>query len=512
VAGLGAGGVGRVAAEINTQPPPAGHFGRLFRLPPFATANPDVLTALLALGEPGGPMDAKDPLGAGPVRLITEPALSPNNRDNPALFAGTTFLGQFIDHDITLDQSSRLGTPTPPEQTPNGRTAALDLDSVYGPGSLGDLNLRAQGDEAKMRVESGGLFEDVPREASKRAILGDPRNDENVVISGMHAAFLLFHNKAVDGLRRGLAELSEPAEAAGRSAGIGGANRDLIARDPRLLFLAARLITAWHYQFVVLNEFLPKIVGQDVLNDVRSRRNRIYAPPRGQAYIPVEFQSAAYRFGHSMVRPSYRANLAGDNKAAFFGLIFDPAEEGKADPADLRGGARAPRRFVGWQTFFDFGDGEVKPSKLIDTRLSTPLFQLPLGTIGGGQPPTSLAQRNLLRHLTWELPSGQSIAQELRLPVLAARDLGELGGNLRRSTPLWFYVLKEAQVMADGQRLGPVGGRIVAEVLVGLLEADPTSFLSVLPSWRPRLPARSGSFGMVDFLTFAGVDPASRGQ
>src|SRR5215216_7547549 len=121
---------------------------------------------------------------------------------------------------------------------------------------------------------------------------------------------------------------------------------------------------------------------------------------RVDASIPVEFQGAAYRFGHSLVRPSYRANLAGDGGRPFFGLIFDPAEEGKADPDDLRGGARAPRRFVGWQTFFDFGDGEVKPNKLIDTRLSTPLFNLPMSAIASHDLPTSLPQRTLLRALT----------------------------------------------------------------------------------------------------------------
>ena len=463
-------------------------------------------------------MDARDDLGAGPVALITDLNLSLNNPNNtnPELTAGTTFMGQFIDHDITFDQSSQLATPTPPEQTPNGRTASLDLDSVYGPGLLGDVQLRVQTDQAKMRVESGGRFEDVPREANKRAILGDPRNDEHVILAGMHAAFLLFHNEVVDGLRRGLAELADVAEAAGRSTGAGGP----ATRDPRLQFLAARLITTWHYQYIVLNEFLPKVVGQKLVNDVLSRRNRIYAPPRGQAFIPVEFQTGAFRFGHSMVRPSYRANLQGDNGGPFFGLIFDPLlplQESGPDPRDLRGGARAARRFVGWQTFFDFGDKEVRPSKRIDAKLSTPLFHLPLGAIASGQPPTSLAQRNLLRHLTWELPSGQRIAQELGLTPLSAADLDELkplGVGLERSTPLWYYVLKEAELRQGGQRLGPVGGRIVAEVLVGLLEADPTSFLSVLPGWRPRLPARAGggNFRMVDFLTFAGVDPASRGQ
>ena len=81
-----------------------------------------------------------------------------------------------------------------------------------------------------------------------------------------------------------------------------------------------------------------------------------------EGYIPVEFQAAAYRYGRSIVPPSYRANLAGDNDDPFFGMVFDPDGEGQRDPVDLRGGSRAPRRFIGWQTFFDFGDGEVKPN------------------------------------------------------------------------------------------------------------------------------------------------------
>jgi hypothetical protein len=217
-----------------------------------------------------------------------------------------------------------------------------------------------------------------------------------------------------------------------------------------------------------------------------------------------------------MVRPSYRANLAGDKGGPFFAPVFDPGQEGKDDPADLRGGFRAPRRFVGWQTFFDFGDGQVKPNKLIDTKISTPLFNLPLGVIPTGQAPTSLPQRNLLRHLTWSLPSGQSIAAHVGAPALHRKDLSELAGfglGLDRHTPLWYYVLKEAEVMEQGLHLGPVGGRIVGEVIIGLLQADPGSYLAVAPHWKPTLPSRSaGDFAMVDFLTYAGVDPASRKQ
>jgi hypothetical protein len=246
-------------------------------------------------------------------------------------------------------------------------------------------------------------------------------------------------------------------------------------------------------------------------------RGRRYYTPR-EAFIPVEFQGAVYRFGHSMVRPSYRANLAGQGGAPFFGFIFDPTAEGQADPADLRGFTRAPRRFIDWQTFFDFGDGQMRTNKLIDTKLSTPLFNLPRATIPAPDGPTSLAQRNLLRHITWQLPSGQRIAREIGAPSLAANDLSELkdyGANLDTSTPLFYYILKEAQLVNGGRTLGPVGGRIVAEVFAGLLQLDRESYLAVNPRWRPTLPNRfgqlPGDFRMVDFLTFAGVAPAQRG-
>jgi hypothetical protein len=482
----GAHAAGRGHGVINTT-----SFTRLFpELPPFSNQSPKIENALRAMGEPGGLLDAKDLLSAGPVALITDPALSANNRNNPTHTAGTTFFGQFVDHDITFDVGSRLGQPTDPHEAVNGRTSALDLDSVYGSGPVGSPHLYDPVDRTKLKVESGGLFEDLPRAADLSAFLGDPRNDEHVIIAGMHCAFLLFHNRAVDALR-----LDGHAEAD--------------------VFAAARRATTWHYQWLILHEFLPLIVGQALVDDVLANGRRFYKPALGQALIPVEFQAASYRFGHSMVRPSYRANLAGDNGSAFFGLIFDPAAQGQADPVDLRGGARARRRFIGWQTFFDFGDGEVKPNKRIDTKLSTPLFDLPLGAIASHDPPTALPQRTLLRHLTWKLPSGQRVAQAMGVPVLSGEDVAELKGfgvRFESSTPLFYYVLKEAELIEQGLRLGPVGGRIVAEVLIGLLQSDPASFLAAQPGWQPTLQNPGSGFRMVDFLRFAGVDPASRGQ
>jgi Animal haem peroxidase len=503
-AGVGAVAVGGLApptvrsAYAQTSPQV---FGRMFpNLPIFAPADDRVRAALVDIGKPRGLLDARDDLAAGPVDLVANLRLSRNNPNNDSHTAGTTFMGQFLDHDMTFDTTSPLGVPTPPEQIANARTPSFDLDSVYGAGPAGSPQLYNPGDRAKLRIESGGIFEDLPRDSTGRAIIADPRNDENLMIAGLHAAFILFHNNAVDRVRSQNPAISTAAA-----------------------FQEARRLTTWHYHWLILKEFLPLFVGQAMVDDVLRNGRRFYRPPMGGAFMPVEFQGAAYRFGHSMVRPSYRANKNGDpggNPATgapqFFGMIFDPAGEGQSDPVDLRGGARAPRRFIGWETFFRFNSVDVRPNKLIDTHLSTPLFNLPLGTIPDGSPPTSLPQRNLLRGLTWSLPSGQAIAQAMGVSALSANELNELGGyqgvQLHKSTPLFYYVLKEAELRAGGLTLGPVGGRIVAEVFIGLLQTDPGSWVATQPSFTPTLGSTSGTFTMLDFLTFAGVDPASRAK
>jgi hypothetical protein len=251
--------------------------------------------------------------------------------------------------------------------------------------------------------------------------------------------------------------------------------------------------------------------------------------------MPIEFGGAAYRFGHSMVRPSYRANFTsgtGDSSSPtanpFFALVFDPSEPDFSDPvshdrADLLGGYPAARRYIGWQTFFDAGDGEVKNNKKIDATISSVLFTLPLPAIAPHTQtsPTVLPQRNLLRQLTWGLPSGQAIARAMRLPALSAADLSDIAGIFKpfgTSTPLWYYILTEAKVAAGGLHLGPVGARIVTETLIGLLRADPTSYLSVHPRFKPFLgndlklgpapnPSIAGNrtYTRAHFLHYAGV-------
>jgi hypothetical protein len=497
-------------------------FTRMFPdLPPFAEPNERLLSALRELGARGGPMDANDPLHEGPVRLITNPELSPDNRDNTTMTAGVTFFGQFLDHDMTFDAGSPLGVPVRPERSVNSRTPTFDLDSVYGRGPVSDSHLYDPQDRALFRVEQGGTFEDIPRTADATAIIPDPRNDEHLIIAGLQSAFLLFHNRVVDMLRQGgaasltalgAADGADDQRLSAQTSAARGSGRD------NAVFVQARRLVTWHYQWMILHEFLPTIVGAPLVNEILAGGRRFYRPVAGEAAMPVEFQGAAYRFGHSLVRPSYRANLAGQAGEPFFGFIFDPAEEGQTDPNDLRGGCRAARRFVGWQTFFNFGgthEGHVRPNKTIDTRLSTPLFDLPLGAIASGEPPTSLAQRNLLRQVTWSLPSGQALARAMGIAPIPASDLADLAGfgvGLETSTPLWYYVLKEAE-LAGGARLVGVGARIVAEVMIGLLQQDPDSYLSNNPRWRPTLPGRAeGAFTMVDLLTFAGVDPDSRGQ
>jgi hypothetical protein len=472
-----------------------GRFGRLFpTLPPFAADTRPIRDALAELGAAGGPMDPGDDL-SDPITLITDPAKSLHNPNNPTITAGFTFLGQFLDHDMTFDPTSSLARRQDPESIRNFRIPALDLDSVYGSGPAASPHLYDQtvdGGRTTLLVEAipgsasvsidGAVRHDLPRNSQQVALVGDPRNDENLIVSQLHLAFLRFHNRVLDDVKADLGSGYTAQE----------------------IFAEAQRVVRWHYQWLILHEFLPRTVGQALVDDVLINGPRHFTW-RNDPFIPVEFSVAAYRFGHSQVRPSYRANFgtsASDPSQQFFALIFDPTATDPNDPTDLRGGRRAPRRFIDWQTFFDTGDGRVRPNKKIDTKLSTVLFNL-LGQPEGE--PTSLATRNLLRNLTMEVPSGQRVAQAMRLPELAPADLDDLRPfQLHQRTPLWFYVLREAEVSAAGEHLGPVGGRIVAEVIVGLVRGDRQSYLRQSPDWTPTYGS-AGSFTMVDLLSAAGV-------
>jgi hypothetical protein len=462
-----------------------GRFGRLFpTLPAFRPDTLEVRDALLKLGEPGGVMDAQDPPGPQP---------NPANPDNQRIPAGFTFLGQFIDHDVTFDPTSSLERQVDPESIANFRTPAMELDSVYASGRAATPYLYdANTNRTKFLVETvpnsdapNQADDDLPRNSQETAIIGDPRNDENLIVGQLHLALLKFHNAVVDHLE---AQPTPPAD----------------------VFAEAQRLVRWHYQWIVMHEFLPKTVGDDLCmaildgdggktqdNSFGHQRGRKYYNWRNAPYIPVEFSVAAYRFGHSQVRPGYSINA---NLAA---PIFRSGD-GSGGPGDLRGGKRGPNRVVDWSNFFDFGGDTFQKSRAINTKLSSPLFSLPF--FGPNLPtnPSSLAQRNLLRHLTFSVPSGQDVARAMKVDPLSEQDLS--GATfLERSTPLWFYILREAEMTANGEHLGPVGGRIVAEVLIGLLEGDRLSYLRTDPNWTPTLGGTQGEFRMVDLLNVAGV-------
>ena len=443
-------------------------FSRLFPgLPPFAIASPRIQSALREMGAKDGLLDAKDNLAAGPIELITNPEFSRNNPDNPTTTAGVTFLGQFLDHDMTFDATSRLGVATLPERSLNSRTPNFDLDSVYGRGPIADTHLYDPADRVKFKVEKTGRLRG-PASLGRwgGAIIPDPRNDEHVIIGGLQAAFLFFHNQVVDMLRadgndQQLTHVdAEGAEDAATA--VDAEAFDDFRESTRLAQRLRRSAPPGHLALPV-----------DHRQRVPAQHRGTCTRERGAVERPPLLQAASRRAKHSGRVPVGRLSLwtqhrpavvsrelAGDNgsrssrsssirraRVSPTRSIFAAAP---ARSAASSGGRRSSTSVVRRQP-------NVRPNKMIDTKISTPLFNLPLGAIASGDPPTSLPQRNLLRHLTWSLPSGQDIARAMGIRPLAPTQLSELatfGVGFERSTPLWYYILKEAELAggADARR------------------------------------------------------------
>jgi hypothetical protein len=462
-----------------------------------------------------------------------------SSHDNEDIPAGYTYLGQFIDHDITFDTTPISERVVDRSAIENFRTPKLELDSVYGIGPAGSPHLYArdgfdtfllgacmpgspQGDPRMTKP----LPNDLPRNSHGTALIGDPRNDENLLVAQIHLAFMKFHNKLM--------------------------TETLPQRHPQMprdrLFSLARREVTWHYQWIVLHDFLKKIVDPNEVEDVLRNGRKFYCfeeqQAYGQPYIPIEFSVAAYRLGHSMVRQQYNHNRAFADIG--FGLLFlfsgksgairgtaapplpQPAPSFAALPADWP---------IDWHRFFHLG----KPTQLglditeadnkfgfnnarsIDPYLAEELHRLPGAPPG---PMASLAFLNLKRGVIMGLPSGQSVAAHMHnpakgmhYPALTPEEIADPANGpdgpvaeaagLHRHSPLWYYILKEAQLRGNkGARLGPVGSRILAEVFVGLLQGDDESFLSAEPGWRPTLGEHPGHFGMGDLLRFVGdLDP-----
>ena len=443
-----------------------GRFGRMFRLPPYVPTKEriDAIAAAMTEGASGG-----------------DPTLN-----NPTIPAGYTYFGQFVDHDLTFDPVSSLTRQNDPDALTNFRSPRFDLDSVYGRGPADDAYMydKRPGFEDMLLIGEHDNEQDLPRNSQNTALIGDPRNDENTFVSQLQLTMLKFHNKMVERVR------AEPG----------------MRRGSESVFETAQRVVRWHYQWVVIHDFLRRTVGQQMLDTVFDetgvvpRVNLEFYQPRSAApYLPVEFAVAAYRFGHSQVRGRYSLNTLVQGLATFLpGATTDPALALKQF-----GGFRILPPFwtIEWRRFFEVdgaGDGELQLTRLIDTKLANPLAHLPV-EIGGTRP--SLIDRNLTRGARLALPSGQDVAAAMGIAPLTDAELELPGGG---PAPLWYYILREARVRADGHHLGPVGGRIVAEVFLGLLSKDPSSYLRNDPTWTPFLPSATGTFSVPDLIKASG--------
>jgi hypothetical protein len=386
---------------------------------------------LHALGRAGGICDCGD---------IDD---SPDSLGDTA--AGWPIFGQFVAHDITADRSI-LRSQTNTADLHNSRSPQLNLETLYGDGPTGHPFLYQRGDPAKFLLGLDGA--DLQRNAEGIAVIGDPRNDSHMLMSQLHLAMLKAHNAFVDEVRR-----------------TGTAN-------DRVFDEAAQQLR-WHYQWIILNEFLPSLVGQTLVNQVLKEGPQWFGPTHG-GFIPLEFADAAYRYGHSQIRHRYQLNLQTDPVPLF---------------PDLLGFRAIPReRTVDWTLFFDMpGATSAQRSKKIDGRLVRALIALPVAVTGECEIDDyhSLAVRDLQRGQGVGLPSGEAVARHIGIAPLTAQQVGIASTGWKGETPLWYYILREADAFTEGHRLGPVGGRIVTEVLVGLIDADTGSFHRTDQAWRP---------------------------
>ncbi len=550
-----------------------GRFGRMFRtLPPAEFALSDLEN-----------LAAEGAMSAEPEQENGKPVAEPENpktriqdgEENTGINAGYTYLGQFIDHDLTFDPASSLQKVNDPDGLTDFRTPRFDLDCLYGRGPddqpymytsdglrflLGrSLTENGRASPSRDLPRHGWAEDKAGKQASRgkgfeRALIGDKRNDENVIVSQLHGTLLQFHNRLAG-------DLDKPS------------------------FAKVQQLVRWHYQWVVLRDFLPTIVGQDLVDSIlphlKSGKSVHEDKPRLRFYhfreepfMPIEFAAAAYRFGHSMVRPIYRLNTrlhGGENPNHATKDEQERGLEGRffifagVQSRGLNGFRAFPSKWaIDWTLYFDIngsgkrvGKARVQPAYKIDTSLVNPLAFLPEFsepskpplTLASLRPPhkpdavANLAERNLKRGLFMSLPSGQDVARAMGERVLEddelllgkavheevfglkpgekPRVLKDIGEAFAGKAPLWFYVLAEANAQwrrdviaqkktknpdaADAVpvKLGPVGGRIVAETIIGLMLGDSYSFLRQDPHWVPTVKAKGKTFGMADLITYA---------
>jgi hypothetical protein len=539
-------------------PTTEGRFGFMFKSQPSLPASDVLLDSLGAVMEEQPPAEPASSSGQKDLNDAS------NENPNPKLTSGFTFVGQFVDHDITFDTTKLDDQQSDPYATKNFRTPRYDLDAIYGLGPstnpqfydsndrdkfliverpynqiIGKLKRPDGVDETKTWDVKPDVVYDVPRVPANdpdgrpegTAIIADPRNDQTEIILQLHVAMQKFHNRLVDVLR--------------------------MQQVPRsAVFESARRLARWHYQWIVIHEFLPAIVGQAMSDSVYKEGSKAptinikyYKPtnPAGRSFIPVEFAVAAYRFGHSITRPRYTVRDVFDSAGTLLGSVSGvPLFQDTSTDNNLNGHRELlPRLKIQWSKFFNAinPDGTVKrtarPVRQFDASLANPLFKMPTTALPDTNTLGLLSQRNLQRGRKMGLPSGQQVARLMGVTPLTNAQLSrnhrikvtipiqnnlvnvedeydeenpklkdiftseEWGGE----APLWFYILKEAEIVGKGREMGPVGGRIIAEVLVGLLQKDPNSYLYLQPNWKPTTPIapKTGQFTIADLLNFAKV-------
>ena len=486
-----------------------GPFGRIFRGVPPADFGPDDQTSLKNLDALAAAMTA----AADPQ----DPKDGPDAAEG-GIPAAYTYFGQFIDHDLTFDPASSLQKQNDPDALVDFRTPQFDLDSLYGRGPDDQPYIyNADGRTFILGSDLSGApkpAKDLQRNVQQRALIGDPRNDENVIVSQLQGLWQRFHNK-------------------------------IAADNPTWNFPRVQQEVRFHYQWILLHDFLPTVIAHEVLEQVVpvshhkpviDGANLKFFHFRNSAFMPLEFSAAAYRFGHSMVRPGYRlSDTVGPLPIFAFG----------ADAVDLRGfKAPQPNWALDWRRFIDLvpldygtlvdnpdqndpkNKNRLQLAYKIDTSLVNPLGVLPASVAVN---PSVLAQRNLERGWRMRLPSGQDIARAMGVvplpddkiligkftgdpadivsPIVKLGDGQSFAGNC----PLWTYVLAETiestvtvktlegDKHIKTRKLGPVGGRIVAETFLGLLLADSNSYVRLNPLWEPSLKV-NGVFGLREFV------------
>jgi heme peroxidase len=431
--------------------------------------------------------------------------------------SGFTYLGQFIDHDLTADRTTvTFGEDVSPARMLQGRSPVLDLDSLYGAGPSDPVSAKFYSDGLRLKtgntVQPARSGHDLPRvgkgaaAARRKANIPELRNDENLAVAQTHLMFIRFHNRVCDTLPK--------------------------STPPGQLFSRARRKVTRHYQWMIRTDFLPRICQRSVVADVFTNGRKVFeagAAPTDMPTMPLEFSVAAYRLGHSMVRAAYNWNVDFPDGAGTLDLLFHfTGTSGNLEGQDHLLGIW----IADFRRLYNFAEAnredltvtekEFNRAQRIDTRLVVPLHDLPAGSIGGTPPPPgidrNLAYRNLTRARMVSLATGQQMVALMKSRGVTVKPLSKAqirdgnGGatldtltkkQLARvvtDTPLWFYVLREAEL--NQGRLAGVGARIVAETFHRAMEGSTSSIVRD-PDWRPQLGPDANTFRMVDLLLFA---------